>query len=145
MNMQEVYECASQKRAPTKSEDGNKNKPSAHQPKATPKQRPRAIIPRDKDCRFVSSLNPVAVRIMVNWYERNKSHPYPSSDTCTVMAKSGGITVEQVKKWFANKRRRNNNTKSVSELALGQRRSRGEMEETEGEMRAESRKRKRIE
>ena len=56
-------------------------------------------------------LNGVAIRIMSNWYERNIHHAYPSNETAEVMAKAGKITVEQVKKWFANKRMRNANTK----------------------------------
>ena len=62
-------------------------------------------------------LSAVAVRVMQNWYERNAEHPYPSHDTCSVMAQAGGITVEQVKKWFANKRLRNGQTKSIKEIA----------------------------
>ena len=62
-------------------------------------------------------LSAVAVRVMQNWYDRNSEHPYPSHDTCAVMAQAGGITVEQVKKWFANKRLRNGQTKSIKEIA----------------------------
>ena len=62
-------------------------------------------------------LSAVAVRVMQSWYDRNAEHPYPSHDTCTVMAQAGGITVEQVKKWFANKRLRNGQTKSIKEIA----------------------------
>lgn len=56
-------------------------------------------------------LNKVAIRIMTNWYERNIHHPYPCNDSAEIMAKAGNITAEQVKKWFANKRMRNANTK----------------------------------
>ena len=56
-------------------------------------------------------LSGVAIRIMTNWYERNIHHAYPSNETAEVMAKAGKITVEQVKKWFANKRMRSANTK----------------------------------
>lgn len=56
-------------------------------------------------------LNALAVRIMNNWYERNQNNPYPSNDTAEVIAKAGNITVEQVRKWFANKRMRSANTK----------------------------------
>jgi hypothetical protein len=38
----------------------------------------------------------MAIRIMESWYERNHDHPYPSYDTAEVMARSGGVTVEQV-------------------------------------------------
>lgn len=68
--------------------------------------------------------NNVAHRIMNNWYERNSEHPYPSYDTAEVMAKAGGITVEQVKKWFANKRLRLGNTKHITQIAKRRKRSR---------------------
>ncbi len=62
-------------------------------------------------------LNVVAVRIMNKWYEQNIDAPYPANETAEVMANAGGITVEQVKKWFANKRMRSGNTKSIKEQA----------------------------
>lgn len=62
-------------------------------------------------------LNPIAVRIMTSWYVNNSEHPYPSYESAEIMAKAGDITVEQVKKWFANRRRRCNNTKPMKEIA----------------------------
>ena len=62
-------------------------------------------------------LNSVAVRIMSAWYQNNSEHPYPSYETAQVMADAGDITVEQVNKWFANHRRRTNNTKPMKEIA----------------------------
>ena len=70
-----------------------------------------------------SPLHDVAVRIMTAWYDQHMEHPYPSYAACEVMANSGKITVEQVKKWFANRRRRENNTKTLTEIA--RRRKRG--------------------
>ena len=100
----------------------------------------KTCIPRDSRARFVSTLNPVAVKIMVSWYQRNKAYPYPSLDTCAVMAKAGDISVDQVKKWFANKRSRDNNTKSVNEVVRGRRRSRDEMEEGDAEFWSEGKR-----
>lgn len=68
--------------------------------------------------------NSVAIRIMTNWYERNSEHPYPSYETAEVMAKAGGITVEQVKKWFANRRLRLGHTKHITQIAKRRKRSR---------------------
>lgn len=62
-------------------------------------------------------LNPIAVRIMTAWYNNNSEHPYPSYESAQVMATAGDITVDQVKKWFANRRRRSNNTKPMKEIA----------------------------
>lgn len=69
-------------------------------------------------------LNPVALQIMSNWYDRNSEHPYPSYDTAEVMAKAGGISVEQVKKWFANRRLRKGDTKHITQIAKRRKRSR---------------------
>ncbi len=59
---------------------------------------PPAVTPASHKPRRVPNtpLNPVAVRIMTTWYNRNLEHPYPSSDATQVMASAGGITPEQV-------------------------------------------------
>lgn len=56
-------------------------------------------------------LNLKAVRIMTEWYDIHEENPYPSKSEKELMAKEGGISVTQVKSWFANKRNRSNNTK----------------------------------
>ena len=71
-----------------------------------------------------SPINPVALRILTNWYERNSEHPYPSYETAEVMAKAGNITVEQVKKWFANRRLRLGDTKHITDIAKRRKRAR---------------------
>ena len=70
------------------------------------------------------SLNRTAVKIMTLWYQRNEDHPYPTQSTAEVMAKAGGIRAEQVKKWFANKRKRSGNTKPFVDIAKERRRLR---------------------
>ena len=69
-------------------------------------------------------LNSVSVKIMSSWYERNQEHPYPGYETCEVMAKAGNLTVEQVKKWFSNHRRRQGNTKTLTQIASRRKRTR---------------------
>ena len=96
------------------------------------KNRRKLTPKRNSSQRFMSSLNPRAVIIMNNWYERNKDYPYPSTDTCKVMAQAGNMTVEQVRKWFANKRQRSNNTRSVTEMANIKRTLRRSREAVEG-------------
>jgi len=71
-----------------------------------------------------SLMNPVALRILTNWYDRNREHPYPSYETAEVMAKAGNITVEQVKKWFANRRLRLGDTKNIGAIAKRRKRAR---------------------
>jgi hypothetical protein len=48
---------------------------------------------------------------MMRWYETHQESPYPNKAEKEQMAKEGGISVTQVKSWFANKRNRNNNTR----------------------------------
>eukprot|EP00105_Crassostrea_gigas_P006730 XP_011420773.1 PREDICTED: pre-B-cell leukemia transcription factor 1 [Crassostrea gigas] len=56
-------------------------------------------------------LNSKATSIMSHWFEKNIDHPYPSDEQKEQLAREGGITVAQVKAWFANKRNRTSNTK----------------------------------
>ena len=74
-------------------------------------------------------LNSVAVRILSSWYQRNKEHPYPNHETCEVMGKASNISVEQVKKWFSNRRMREGNTKHLSQIAARRKRVRTESSE----------------
>ncbi|KAK3102575.1 hypothetical protein FSP39_012311 [Pinctada imbricata] len=62
-------------------------------------------------------LSKKAIRIMEDWYDRNLSHPYPTPEAISDIADKGEITTEQVKKWFANKRNRSNNTRTLTEIA----------------------------
>ena len=66
-------------------------------------------------------LKPEATDIMNRWYYEHLRHPYPNPDTTEKLAKACHITVDQVKKWFANKRMRTRNTKSLHEIALARR------------------------
>ena len=66
-------------------------------------------------------LNKEAVKIMEDWYEQNFDHPYPSSATYDMLAIRGNVGVEQVKKWFANKRNRTHNTRTLTEIAMKKR------------------------
>lgn len=52
-----------------------------------------------------------AVKLMQSWYEENLENPYPSREVTQSMASEGGVTVEQIRKWFANKRNRSRNNK----------------------------------
>ena len=62
-------------------------------------------------------INALASRVMNKWYERNHQWPYPKIRTCEIIAEETHITVDQVKKWFQNKRQRDNNTRPKSEIA----------------------------
>ena len=64
-----------------------------------------------------SRLTATAISIMERWYQQNEEHPYPNQDTTQLLATSGNISPEQVKKWFANRRLRKGDTKKLSEIA----------------------------
>lgn len=108
LNLIETHLIDNQKLKMKKQEDTQKvQPPGPHKPVCSP-----------------ASTSKVAIRIMTNWYERNSEHPYPSYETAEVMAKAGGITVEQVKKWFANRRLRLGHTKHITQIAKRRKRSR---------------------
>lgn len=52
------------------------------------------------------SLSTVAIRIMKKWYSKNRDHPYPTSQVIQLIATAGDVSTEQVRKWFANRRMR---------------------------------------
>ncbi|XP_056015517.1 homeobox protein unc-62-like [Ostrea edulis] len=58
-----------------------------------------------------------SIEIMEDWYAKHLDHPYPDSFAINLIAFQGGITVEQVKKWFGNKRNRSNNTRNLTDIA----------------------------
>ena len=62
-------------------------------------------------------LNREAVQLMENWYRTNMEHPYPTNTTIELLANNGNISTDQVKKWFANKRNRSQNTRTLTEIA----------------------------
>ncbi|KAM7537406.1 hypothetical protein Aperf_G00000068279 [Anoplocephala perfoliata] len=56
-------------------------------------------------------LSTRATYVLEGWYEANTDWPYPSKAEKQVMASAGGITIEQVNSWFANRRNRSQNTR----------------------------------
>lgn len=51
------------------------------------------------------------VKVMQTWYDENLENPYPSKEVTLSIASEGAVTVEQIRKWFANKRNRSRNNK----------------------------------
>lgn len=76
---------------------------------------------RDQDftsgVRRRAPLSRRAIKLMEAWYQSHQDHPYPSATVTEALARSGDVTTEQVRKWFANKRIRNCNTRSLTEIA----------------------------
>ena len=70
-----------------------------------------------RKCNRRTRLTPTAISIMERWYQHNEEHPYPNQEATQLLATAGSISPEQVKKWFANRRLRNGNTKDLTEIA----------------------------
>jgi hypothetical protein len=50
-----------------------------------------------------------SIDIMTQWYDRHYANPYPNYRELEMMSQAGGITINQVKQWFVNVRRRTQN------------------------------------
>ena len=61
------------------------------------------------------TLNPLATQLLTDWYNKNIKDPYPGKSEAQRLATQGGISVPQVRKWFANKRLRCGNTVKVNQ------------------------------
>lgn len=77
-------------------------------------QTEKETIKRDSKGRQISRN---AIRMMEQWYEQHLDHPYPTVIEYEDLACAGDINISQVKKWFANKRNRSNNTRPLNEIA----------------------------
>lgn len=55
-------------------------------------------------------LKPHAVALLEQWYSANIEYPYAPYDVVQQIAKDADITHAQIRKWLANKRKRNSNT-----------------------------------
>lgn len=83
---------------------------------ADKENKPAGKIPKPRP-----HLSKSAVRLMEKWYSENTDHPYPDNTTIELLANTGNIGIEQVKKWFANKRNRSQNTRTLTEIAIQKR------------------------
>jgi hypothetical protein len=50
-----------------------------------------------------------AIDIMTKWYEDHYTNPYPTYRECEILAEAGMVSINQVKQWFVNVRRRSQN------------------------------------
>ncbi|KAK3598149.1 hypothetical protein CHS0354_030671 [Potamilus streckersoni] len=58
-----------------------------------------------------NSLSEESRRILNNWFDSHRDNPYPLEEEKKELALQCGITLDQVKSWFANKRSRTNKTR----------------------------------
>ena len=50
-----------------------------------------------------------AIDLMTEWYDQHYTNPYPSFKDCEDLASAGKVSINQVKQWFVNVRRRTQN------------------------------------
>lgn len=67
-------------------------------------------------------LNRRSLKFLEEWYDDHLQHPYPTAEQVEFLARTSRLTVDQVKKWFGNKRSRSKNTRSLTEIAKVKRR-----------------------
>ncbi|XP_070567036.1 uncharacterized protein [Ptychodera flava] len=65
---------------------------------------PRSILPSGQ--RQVNTLPNYARQILDCWYAEHQQHPYPSPEQKVELSRRTGLTLTQVRTWFANMRRR---------------------------------------
>ena len=56
-------------------------------------------------------LTTEAQQVLNEWYKEHSSHPYPTEEEKEMLAEKGGLSIKQIKYWFANKRSRSSNGK----------------------------------
>nr|BAW32717.1 spiralian-TALE-C homeobox protein [Nipponacmea fuscoviridis] len=66
-------------------------------------------------------LSKSTIQKLETWYTAHEEHPYPNNEVTEDLSRACGITYSQVRKWFANKRNRSRNTKSLAAIACRKR------------------------
>ena len=77
----------------------------------TPPSSSRRYSPYESRNKHNRLLNKESVNLMTCWYQNNIDNPYLTQQEAIHLSTKCQLTVEQVKKWMANKRMRNRNTK----------------------------------
>ncbi|KAL3887855.1 hypothetical protein ACJMK2_000244 [Sinanodonta woodiana] len=78
------------------------------------KKRTHSEVGKDDSSSFESNSNGLTEEsrmILNNWFESHLENPYPLEEEKKQLAEQCGITLVQVKSWFANKRSRTNKTR----------------------------------
>ena len=81
--------------------------------------KPNKSAAKDPNQKYRRQLPKHAVKLLETWYNSHLKNPYPSKELTLSMSQKGGITVEQIRKWFANKRNRSKvNKEKMRELEV---------------------------
>ncbi|KAK3593020.1 hypothetical protein CHS0354_005383 [Potamilus streckersoni] len=78
------------------------------------KKKKHSEVEKDDSSSFEPNSNSIteeARRILNNWFDSHCVNPYPLEEEKKELALQCGLTLAQVKSWFANKRSRSNNTR----------------------------------
>lgn len=89
----------------------NAKKVKAEAVKAVKRKNESEASSDNKRRRHNEPLSNKALLVMNEWYEQHLENPYPTKAEKEELARRGGITLGQVKSWYANKRNRSNNTR----------------------------------
>ena len=89
----------------------------------------RAVVPSscsdtaDQSCvdHYPRHFTPRVTAVLNNWFEKNKSSPYPSEEEKEQLARDTTLTLKQIRYWFANKRTRTLRKQNVSKDSQDQR------------------------
>ena len=71
------------------------------------------IVPQEQQ--ESGGANSKAVDIMDKWYLRNYHFPYPTQRILDIISEATGLSVNQVNKWYSNRRQRDGNVKTAGE------------------------------
>ena len=71
------------------------------------------IVPQEQQ--ESGGANSQAVQIMDKWYTRNYHFPYPTQRILDIISEATGLSVNQVNKWYSNRRQRDGNVKTAGE------------------------------
>ena len=84
------------------------------------------LPPGTKNTNKIGKIPAGAILWMTSWYDQHADHPYPTRAELSVLAETCGISVEQVRKWFYNRRQRLGDVKTMGQIVNQRKRARTE-------------------
>ena len=79
-------------------------------------QSPSPVLPIvSQEQQESGGANREAVQIMDQWYTRNHHFPYPTQRILDIISEATELSVNQVNKWYSNRRQRDGNVKTAGE------------------------------
>ena len=81
------------------------------------RQSPPVLGVLSQEQQDIGSANSPVVQILNRWYLRNYHFPYPTENIFNIVSEATGLSVNQVNKWYSNRRQRDENVKTAGERA----------------------------